>query len=175
MDDRMTRLSEVARIAVALEQQTGCPAQLMIAQWAVESRWGVAPVGHANYFGIKMAERHKVCCIVSTHEIVNGQRVEQEAQFADYDSLADSCRDYAWLITGARLTAPPGRRTRRAVLSMRWSMVWRRRTPPTRRTRRWSADRRPGKRGAGHCRRAPGGGPCGNGLDWPSFAPCWRR
>ncbi len=99
MDDRMSRLSEVARIAVALEQQTGCPAQLMIAQWAVESRWGVAPVGHANYFGIKMAERHKACCTVSTHEIVNGQRVEQEAQFADYDSLAESCRDYAWLIT----------------------------------------------------------------------------
>ena len=37
--------SEVARIAVALEQQTGCPAQLMIAQWAVESRWGATPVG----------------------------------------------------------------------------------------------------------------------------------
>ena len=30
---------------------------------------------------------------------MNGQRVEQEARFADYDSLEDSCRDYAWLIT----------------------------------------------------------------------------
>jgi hypothetical protein len=30
----------VARIAVRLEQETGCPAQLMIAQWAIESAWG---------------------------------------------------------------------------------------------------------------------------------------
>ncbi len=95
MDDRMTRLSEVARIAVALEQQTGCPAQLMIAQWAVESRWGATPVGHANYFGIKAESRHKACCTIATHEIENGRSVEQEAQFADYASLADSCKDYA--------------------------------------------------------------------------------
>jgi flagellum-specific peptidoglycan hydrolase FlgJ len=25
--------------------------------------------------------------------------ISQAAEFADYDSLADSCRDYAWLIT----------------------------------------------------------------------------
>jgi len=99
MDDRMTRLSEVARIAVALEQQTGCPTQLMIAQWAVESRWGATPVGTHNYFGVKAAERHEKCCTVPTAEVVNGQRLVCEAKFADYDSLADSCKDYAWLIT----------------------------------------------------------------------------
>ena len=99
MDDRVTRLSEVARIAVALEQETCCPAQLMIAQWAVESKWGAAPVGHANFFGVKADARHRACCSVVTHEIVNGRRVEQEARFADYASLTDSCKDYAWLIT----------------------------------------------------------------------------
>ena len=52
MDDREVRLNEVARIAVALEAETGCPAQLLVAQWAVESQWGAKPVGHANYFGI---------------------------------------------------------------------------------------------------------------------------
>jgi len=99
MEDREQRLSEVARMAAALEVQTGCPAQLLIAQWAVESDWGAKPAGHANYFGIKKADRHMKCCTVTTREVVNGKSVVQNLEFADYDSLEDSCRDYAWLIT----------------------------------------------------------------------------
>jgi flagellar protein FlgJ len=99
MDDRQTRLDEVAHIAVALEAQTGCPAQLLIAQWALESKWGAKPAGNANFFGVKKSDRHEKCCTVSTLEVVNGKSVVQDLDFADYDSLADSCRDYAWLIT----------------------------------------------------------------------------
>ena len=99
MNDRAARLEEVARIAVALEAQTGCPAQLLIAQWAVESMWGAKPVGRANYFGIKMAPRHAMCCTVTTTEVVDGNRVKMDLAFADYPSLADSCKDFAWLIT----------------------------------------------------------------------------
>ncbi len=95
-----TRLNEVARIAVRLEQQTGCPAQLLIAQWAIESKWGEKPVGHANYFGVKRAARHTQWCTVDNARGRERKvhRVEN-LEFADYDSLADSCRDYAWLIT----------------------------------------------------------------------------
>ena len=64
METLETRLNEVARIAVRLEQQTGCPAQLLIAQWAIESKWGEKPVGHANYFGVKRAARHTQWCTV---------------------------------------------------------------------------------------------------------------
>ncbi|HZT29487.1 MAG TPA: glucosaminidase domain-containing protein [Bryobacteraceae bacterium] len=99
MDDRDARLHEVAHIAVALEAQTGCPAALLIAQWATESQWGVKPVGHANYFGIKMAPRHMMCCTVTTTEVVDGERVKMDLAFADYPSLAESCKDFAWLIT----------------------------------------------------------------------------
>jgi flagellar protein FlgJ len=99
MNDREERLKEVAGIAAALEKQTGCPAQLLIAQWALESEWGAKPVGHANYFGVKKADRHTQCCAVTTHEFVNGKSIVENLEFADYDSLADSCRDYAWLIT----------------------------------------------------------------------------
>jgi flagellum-specific peptidoglycan hydrolase FlgJ len=99
MENLETRLNEVARIAVHLEQETGCPAQLMIAQWAIESAWGAKPVGHANYFGIKKADRHSKCCTVPTREVINGKSVVENLEFADYDSLEDSCRDYAWLIT----------------------------------------------------------------------------
>lgn len=99
MEAREQRLNEVAAIAAALEKQTGCPAQLMIAQWALESQWGGKPVGQFNFFGIKKAARHTLCCIVTTQEFVNGKSVFENLEFADYDSLADSCRDYAWLIT----------------------------------------------------------------------------
>jgi flagellum-specific peptidoglycan hydrolase FlgJ len=99
MEDREQRLKEVSRIAVALEAQTGCPAQLLIAQWALESEWGAKPAGNNNFFGIKKSDRHKLCCTVATREVVNGKSVVQELQFADYDSLDESCRDYAWLIT----------------------------------------------------------------------------
>jgi flagellum-specific peptidoglycan hydrolase FlgJ len=101
MENLETRLNEVARIAVRLEQETGCPAQLMIAQWAIESAWGAKPVGRANYFGIKKADRHTKCCTVTTHEVINGKPVVENLEFADYDSLEDSCRDYAWLITNS--------------------------------------------------------------------------
>jgi flagellum-specific peptidoglycan hydrolase FlgJ len=97
--DPQVRLTEVARIAVALEAQTRCPAQLLIAQWAVESQWGAKPAGNANFFGIKKNDRAEKCCTVTTREVINGKSVVQNLEFADYDSLEDSCRDYAWLIT----------------------------------------------------------------------------
>ena len=96
---RDQRLAEVARIAARLEAESGCPAQLLIAQWALESKWGEKPAGKANYFGIKKASRHQQCCTVTTREVVGGKSVVQKLQFADYDSLDESCRDYAWLIT----------------------------------------------------------------------------
>jgi flagellar protein FlgJ len=100
MDEvRSRRLAEVARIAVRLEAETGVPARMLVAQWAIESRWGAKPAGNANYFGIKRAPRHQKCCTVTTHEIVEGKNVVRALEFADYDSLEDSCRDYAWLIT----------------------------------------------------------------------------
>ncbi len=99
MEDREQRLDEVARIAVKLEAETGCPPRLLIAQWAVESDWGAKPVGQANYFGVKKSERHTKGCVVQTREVINGRTVIESCEFADYDSLEDSCRDYAWLIT----------------------------------------------------------------------------
>ena len=55
--------------------------------------------GERELFGIKKADRHEKCCTVTTREVVNGKSVVQDLEFADYDSLEDSCRDYAWLIT----------------------------------------------------------------------------
>lgn len=96
---RDRRLAEVARIAVRLEAETGIPARMLIAQWAIESRWGAQPAGKANYFGVKRAKRHAKCCTVTTCEVIDGKEVVGALEFADYESLEDSCRDYAWLIT----------------------------------------------------------------------------
>jgi flagellar protein FlgJ len=98
-EDRQQGLQQIARIAVALEAQTGCPSQLLIAQWALESSWGAKPVGHANYFGVKAHPQAALTCTVTTHEVVRGEVVQCQQLFADYGSLADSCQDYVRLIT----------------------------------------------------------------------------
>src|SRR5206468_1336859 len=82
-----------------IESETGCPAQEIVAQWATESQWGGKPCGQSNYFGIKRAARHKKFCTVMTREVINGKSQMMPLEFADYDSLEDSCRDFAWLIT----------------------------------------------------------------------------
>jgi len=56
METLETRLKKVARIAVRLEEETGCP-NLQIAHWTNESNWGEKSAGRANYFGIKKADR----------------------------------------------------------------------------------------------------------------------
>ncbi len=100
MDENLNqRLAEIARIAVRLETETGVPARLLIAQWAVESKWGSKPVGHLNVFGIKRAARHTQFCEVLTREVVAGEVRHLRLEFADYGSLEDACRDYAWLIS----------------------------------------------------------------------------
>ena len=122
---RQKRLNEVARIAVQIEAETQLPAQLLVAQWAVESKWGARPSGNANYFGIKFNDdRHKKFCLVTTREVFTPRQLSAWRQshpgleakvtkehddgraevmlddaFADYDSLEESCRDYAALIT----------------------------------------------------------------------------
>ncbi len=98
---RDQRLAEVAQIAVRLQAETGVPAEGLVAQWALESAWGAKPVGHNNYFGIKRAARHEKFANALTHEVVDGQAQAVQLQFADYDSLAESCQDYAWLISNA--------------------------------------------------------------------------
>lgn len=124
MQDLQSRLAEVCRIAVSLERDTGVPPEEMVAQWAVESQWGAHPAGEHNYFGIKKAARHVKCCVVTTREVFTRAQLDHwndthpsrparliaqmadgrlnvalDDEFADYDSLEDSCREFAWLIS----------------------------------------------------------------------------
>src|ERR1035441_561537 len=175
MDDRQTRLNEVARIAVDLESQTGCPAQLLIAQWALESKWGAKPAGNANFFGVKKSDRHEKCSTVSTREVVNGKsgragpgvrRLRLARRFLQGLRLANH----------AGCAVPPGLG---AVPERSES------ARADRGGRRQIRDRpaicipgrhncRPVERGAGHRQRAPGGDQC-KGLRLRSRVFCWRH
>lgn len=116
-------LDEITQVATKIETETGFPAEVMIAQWAVESNWGEHPVCKANYFGIKRTSRNKLGCVAKTTEVLSSHqimefnrlhpdspplkgepaasgslRVEMTARFADYPTLEESCRDYVWMI-----------------------------------------------------------------------------
>ena len=108
MDDRESRLREVACVAVALEAQTGCPPQLLTAQWAVESKWGAKPVGQHNYFGIKATDLTNPEHYIEfrTPEYVDGKRVIEEAEFARYEDAAESFDAHGRLLATARRYAP---------------------------------------------------------------------
>lgn len=96
---REQRLAEIGKIAARIELETGLPAKMLVAQWAAESQWGAKPVGKFNCFGIKRAARHSKWVTVRTHEVIHGVSRPFDLEFADYDSLEEAARDYAWLIT----------------------------------------------------------------------------
>lgn len=73
---------------------TGISPELIFAQSALETGWGVhAP--NNNYFGIKGPGSSQ-----STREFVNGQWVTTNAGFRGYSSMADSVKGWVDFITG---------------------------------------------------------------------------
>jgi flagellum-specific peptidoglycan hydrolase FlgJ len=126
-------LKLICPIAVEQEHLTGLPAEMMVAQWAVESDWGISPVGFANYFGIKFVRGwHKYSTLRPTTEYftaaqyfawrakfpgrqsevlervgVDRLKVRIQEEFAEYTSLFDSAQDYATLITKGFSTGWP--------------------------------------------------------------------
>lgn len=107
-------LASAASAAVEAEREMECPAELSVAQWAVESGWGTKQPGN-NCFGIKYAARHaKVQLLMTTEvlrraemepddvviqELLDGRvRVQGKREFAAYDSLHECFADHGKLI-----------------------------------------------------------------------------
>ena len=98
------RHGEAAR---AVAQESGLPADFMLAQSAHETGWGRARMKASdgsdanNLFGIKAGPNWtgKVAEVTTT-EYMNGQPRKVVAKFRAYDSPEDSFRDYAKLLTG---------------------------------------------------------------------------
>lgn len=88
-------------------QESGLPADFMLAQAAHETGWGRARMKASdgtdanNLFGIKAGPGWKgKVAEVTTTEYVNGQPRKMVARFRAYDSPEESFRDYAKLLTG---------------------------------------------------------------------------
>lgn len=98
-------MQTLATPAQAASAATGVPAELILAQAALETGWGRHEIatqqGHNSYnvFGIKAGSQWqgKTTDIV-THEYVNGRRTQVVDTFRVYDSFEHAFTDYANLI-----------------------------------------------------------------------------
>lgn len=111
----LDRLSGPARAA---GRTTGVPAELILAQAALETGWGRHEIATAegrnshNLFGIKAGSGWEGATTeVTTHEYLNGRRTKVTDSFRVYDSFEAAFTDYARLIGDnpryARVTTAP--------------------------------------------------------------------
>lgn len=84
--------------AKVIATRTGIPAEVILAQSALESDWGRTVKGNA-YFGIKGKSPTGHSTTFATHEVtLSGQRVSEVDAFRAYASYAEAADDYASLI-----------------------------------------------------------------------------
>lgn len=95
----------LAEPAQAASQATGVPAELILAQAALETGWGRHEIttqdgrNSHNLFGIKAGSRWEGDTTdIVTHEYVNGRRTQMTDTFRVYDSFEHAFTDYATLI-----------------------------------------------------------------------------
>lgn len=97
------RLQAAANSAVLCEQATGLPAEITVAQWAIESGWGAASPAN-NCFGIKAYPGCKLQEF-PTQEVIAGERKTLSLEFAAFDSLHQCFEKHASLITSGKFYA----------------------------------------------------------------------
>ena len=98
-------MNKLAEPAQAASRSTGVPADLILAQAALETGWGRHEIAAAdggnshNLFGIKAGSRWQgPTTEVATHEYLDGQRTRVTDSFRVYDSFEEAFTDYARLI-----------------------------------------------------------------------------
>jgi peptidoglycan hydrolase FlgJ len=94
-------LKEAAASSVSCEQTTKLPAELMLAQWALESDWGKHQPGN-NCFGIKAFNGCFGVQSLETFEIVSGVRRSVSQNFATFPCLEACFHKHADLLTGGK-------------------------------------------------------------------------
>lgn len=97
----MQRLSSAAKAACSCEASTGLPAEITVAQWALESGWGADAPGN-NCFGIKAYPGCAATQSLPTIEYIGGVRREVTSTFVVFDSLDACFEKHAALITQGR-------------------------------------------------------------------------
>jgi flagellar protein FlgJ len=106
---------EVRPHAEAAAKKLGVSADWLIAQAGLETGWGRHQPKNAdgtpshNLFGIKAGSKWSgTQALAATLEVVNGVAQPVVAAFRAYSSVADSFKDYAKLLGGARYAAAVG-------------------------------------------------------------------
>jgi len=94
---QLENLKAAAQDAVACEKLTELPAELTVAQWALESGWGAHQPGN-NCFGIKAYPGCFGIQSLETIEIVGNVRVKSAKAFASFPSLKACFQKHAALI-----------------------------------------------------------------------------
>ncbi len=96
---------QLAAPAQAASRKTGVPAELILAQAALETGWGRHQILTAdgrnshNLFGIKAGSRwNGPTTEIVTHEVIDGERVRIRDRFRVYPSFEAAFTDYARLI-----------------------------------------------------------------------------
>ncbi len=98
---QMEQLNQAANDAVACELATKVPAELTVAQWALESGWGTHQPGN-NCFGIKSYDGCFGVQSLHTTEVVHGAPSAMSLQFATFPSLAVCFEKHAELISSGQ-------------------------------------------------------------------------
>jgi flagellum-specific peptidoglycan hydrolase FlgJ len=91
------QLAKAVGAAEVAQASTGCPVELSVAQWALESGWGSRQPGN-NCFGIKIFPG---CCgvqMIDTWEVVQGKKVCKRLAFATFNGLSDCFQKHGELI-----------------------------------------------------------------------------
>ncbi|MFI0473481.1 flagellar assembly peptidoglycan hydrolase FlgJ [Halomonas sp. HMF6819] len=98
-------MATLAGPAQAASQASGVPAELILAQAALETGWGRHEIAthegrnSHNLFGIKAGSHWQGDTTdITTHEYLNGQRTQMVDTFRVYDSFEHAFTDYANLI-----------------------------------------------------------------------------
>jgi len=98
-EQEQTNLTAAATAAVACETAFQFPAEITLAQWALESGWGCKmPPGSNNPFGIK-AVGDQPFVEAETTEFVEGKPETVMQKFRAFASLQEAFEDHALLIT----------------------------------------------------------------------------
>ena len=95
---QLPRLAAAALAACLCEKATGLPAEITVAQWALESGWGASAPAN-NCFGIKSLSWLRKHRPSPRWSISTGEQERRVLEFAAFDSIADCFEYHARLIT----------------------------------------------------------------------------
>lgn len=97
-------INSIMPAAIQYGQQIGVDPRIIVAQAAHESAWGRSAPGN-NYFGIK-SHGQGGGQNLTTHEVINGQRVKINDSFRTFNSPSDSVAGYADFLTSNKRYQP---------------------------------------------------------------------